>query len=240
MSAHGPHASSSAAGLAPNLPPPLENGDRLARCEFERRYDARADLKKAELIDGVVYLPSPVRASSHAQPNAALSAWLGTYGAFTPRVHALDNATVRLDQDNEPQPDALLRMDAEAGGRSRISTDDYVEGAPELVAEVAASSASYDLHAKLNVYRRNGVQEYIVWRPLDRVLDWFVLRGGEYAPLVPNAEGVMESERFPGLRLPVAALLAGDVAAVLTELRRGLDSPAHAGFVAGPAGGEGR
>lgn len=131
-------------------------------------------------------------------------------------------------------------MDAEAGGRSRISTDDYVEGAPELVAEVAASSASYDLHAKLNVYRRNGVQEYIVWRPLDRALDWFVLRGGEYAPLVPNAEGVMESERFPGLRLPVAALLAGDVAAVLTELQRGLDSPAHAGFVAGPAGGEGR
>ena len=139
---------------------------------------------------------------------------------------------MRLDLDNEPQPDALLRIDAEAGGQSRLSADDYVEGAPELAVEIAASSASYDLHAKLNVYRRNGVSEYIVWRVLDGAVDWFILEDGEYRPLAPDSTGVVESARFPGLRLAVGALLAGEFAAVLAELQRGLDSPAHAAFVA--------
>ena len=143
-------------------PLPLENGDRLTRGEFERRYAARPDLKKAELIEGVVYMPSPVRASSHAEPHAVILWWLGTYSASTPGVQVADNATVRLDLDNEPQPDALVRIDEEAGGRSRISTDDYVEGAPELIVEIAASSAALDLHDKLRAYRRNGVQEYVV------------------------------------------------------------------------------
>ena len=214
-------------------PPPLENGDRLLRCEFERRYDALPNVKKAELIEGIVHMPAPVRAASHAQPHGAIAAWLGTYSAHTPHTSALDNATVRLDLDNEPQPDALLRIDAAAGGQSRLSADDYVEGAPELVVEIAASSASYDLHAKRNVYRRNGVLEYIVWRVLDDAVDWFVLEDGEYRPLAADAGGVVESARFPGLRLAVGALLAGDVAAVLAELRRGLDSPAHAAFRAG-------
>lgn len=211
-------------------PPPLENGDRLLRCEFERRYDALADLKKAELIEGVVHMPSPVRAESHAQPNSVVCAWLTMYRAHTPHTSALDNATVRLDLDNEPQPDALLRIDAAAGGQSRLSADDYVEGAPELVVEIAASSASYDLHAKKNVYRRNGVLEYVVWRVLDDAIDWFVLEDGEYGRLAPDAAGVVESRRFPGLRLAVRALLAGEVAAVLAELQRGLASPAHAAF----------
>ena len=217
-----------------NAPPPLENGDRLSRCEFERRYDALPNVKKAELIEGIVYMPSPVRAESHAQPNSIVCAWLGTYSAYTPHTSALDNATVRLDLDNEPQPDALLRIDA-AGGQSRLSADDYVEGAPELVVEIAASSAGYDLHAKKNVYRRNGVLEYVVWRVHDGAVDWFVLEDGEYATLAPDAAGVVESRRFPGLRLAAGALLAGEVAAVLAELRRGLDSPAHAAFRAGLA-----
>lgn len=213
-------------------PPPLENGDRLSRFEFERRYDALADVKKAELIEGIVYLPPPVRAERHARPNAVISAWLGMYSAYTPHTSALDNATVRLDLDNEPQPDALLRIDAAAGGQSRLSADDYVEGAPELVVEVAASSASYDLHAKKNVYRRNSVLEYVVWLVLDDAVDWFVLEDGEYGRLAPDAAGVVESPRFPGLRLAVRALLAGEVAAVLAELQRGLESPAHAAFSA--------
>ena len=217
----------------PDTPPPLENGDRLLRCEFERRYDALAHVKKAELIEGIVHMPSPVRAQSHAQPNSVVTAWLAVYSAHTPHTSALDNATVRLDLDNEPQPDALLRIDAAAGGQSRLSADDYVEGAPELVVEIAASSASYDMHAKRNVYRRNGVLEYIVWRVLDQAVDWFVLEDGEYQPLAPGAAGVVESARFPGLRLAVGALLAGEVAAVLAELRRGLDSPAHAAFRVG-------
>ncbi len=212
--------------------PPLENGDRLSRSEFERRYDASANVKKAELIEGIVHVPSPARARSHAQPNGVVNAWLSIYSAHTPHTSALDNATVRLDLDNEPQPDALLRIDAAAGGQSRLSADDYVEGAPELAVEIAASSASYDLHAKLNVYRRNGVSEYVVWRVLDGAVDWFILEDDEYRPVAPDSTGVVEGARFPGLRLVVGALLAGEVAAVLAELQRGLDSPAHAAFVA--------
>jgi Uma2 family endonuclease len=144
--------------------PPLENGDRLTRREFERRYQARPDIKKAELIEGVVYMPSPVHFRSHSEPHGWIIGWLVAYCAGTPGVRLGDNATVRLDRDNEVQPDALLRIEPEAGGSSRISEDDYVEGAPELIVEIAATSASYDLHDKLQVYRRNGVREYVVWQ----------------------------------------------------------------------------
>src|SRR5499426_3500497 len=148
--------------------PLLENGDRLTRPEFERRYEAMPHLKKAELIEGVVYVPSPVRHSYHGRQHAHLIGWLGYYEAHTPGVEASDNVTVRLDLDNEPQPDALLFIDPACGGQARIDADGYIEDAPERVAEVAASSASYDLHAKPRVYRRNGVHEYIVWRVLDQ------------------------------------------------------------------------
>src|SRR6266536_1100721 len=131
--------------------PPLESGDRLTRQEFERRYSARPDLKKTELIEGVVYVPSPVRIT-HGRPHGQIMAWLGAYCAATPGVDMADNTTVRLDLDNEPQPDALLRLEPEAGGHSRIDEDDYIEGAPELIIEVAASSAAYDLHDKQHAY----------------------------------------------------------------------------------------
>ena len=209
----------------------LENGDRLGRCEFERRYVARPDIHKAELIEGVVHVSSPVRATSHGGPSAAIAGWLYVYSAATPHVSVLDNATVRLDRDNEPQPDVLLRIAAAAGGQSSLSADDYVEGAPELVVEVAASSAAYDLHDKLHVYRRNGVLEYIVWRVYDRAIDWFALVDDEFQPLSPTA-GVCESRTFPGLRLAVDALLSDDGASVLAELHKGIDHPAHAEFVA--------
>jgi len=159
--------------------PALENGDRLTRAEFERRYDAMPHLKKAELIEGVVYVPSPVRHRQHGSPHAHLIGWLFQYAANTPGVEIGDNSSVRLDLDNEPQPDALLFIDPACGGQVRISTDGIIEGAPELVAEVASSSVSYDLHAKLHVYRRSGVLEYMVWRVLEREIDWFVLRAGQ-------------------------------------------------------------
>ena len=209
----------------------LENGDRLTRREFERRYATRPDIKKAELIEGVVYMSAAVRITSHGEPHSAVIAWLGTYCAHTPRVRTADNATVRLDLDNEPQPDVLLRIEPQAGGQSRVDDDDYLEGAPELVVEIAASSVSYDLHDKLRVYRRNGVREYVVWRVHDRQIDWFVLADDEYRRLEPDAAGVVHSTVFPGLRLAVEALLAGDVAAVLAELRRGVDTDDHAAFV---------
>ncbi|OCR02378.1 hypothetical protein BCD67_01385, partial [Oscillatoriales cyanobacterium USR001] len=134
---------------------PLENGDRLTRIEFERRYQAMPHLKKAELIEGIVYMAAALRIRSHGEPHAYIMTWLGVYKASTPGVQMGDNATVRLDADNEVQPDALLRI--EQGGTSRVSEDDYVEGTPELIVEIAASTVSIDRHQKLQVYRRNGV-----------------------------------------------------------------------------------
>jgi Uma2 family endonuclease len=209
--------------------PPLESGDRLSRTEFERRYAAMPALKKAELIEGVVYVASPLRAKAHGKPHGDIIGWLWTYKTATPGVELYDNPTVRLDADNEPQPDAVLRL--EQGGQSWISDDDYIEGAPELIVEIAASSASYDLHDKLRVYRRNGVQEYIVWRTYSQQVDWFYLEAGEYRSLVANADGVFRSLRFPGLWLASQHLLSGDLKSVLHVLQQGLASSEHQGFV---------
>jgi Uma2 family endonuclease len=212
--------------------PALENGDRLTRSEFERRYEAMPHLKKAELIEGVVYVPSPVRHRQHGSPHAHLIGWLFQYAANTPGVEVGDNSSVRLDLDNEPQPDALLFIDPTCGGQVRISDDGIIEGAPELVAEVASSSVSYDLHAKLHVYRRNGVCEYIVWRVLEQEVDWFVLRDGQYERMPLDAQGLVRSEVFPGLWLDPAALLRGDLATLLTVVQQGLAGPEHNAFVA--------
>lgn len=211
--------------------PPLENGDRLTRLEFERRYAAMPSLKKAELIEGVVYLPSPVRVKNHGAPHGHIMSWVGVYCAATPGIEFADNATVRLDSDNEPQPDVALWLPEAAGGRARISEDDYLEGAPEMIVEVASSSAAYDLHEKLNVYRRNGVEEYVVWRVYDRQIDWFVLEEERYTRVAMDSQGTLQSRGFPGLRLCVPALLGGDLARVLAELQIGLASEEHAAFV---------
>ena len=212
--------------------PPLENGDHLTRDEFERRYAAMPHLKKAELIEGVVYVPSPVRYRHHGAPHAHLISWLGQYAAGTPGVEVSDTSTVRLDLDNEPQPDALLLINPTCGGQARFSSDDYIEGSPELVAEVASSSVSYDLHAKLHVYRRNGVREYLVWRVLEQAIDWFVLRAGQYERLPLDTNGWLRSEVFPGLWLDPGALVQGDLATVLAIVQQGLGSSEHATFVA--------
>ncbi len=216
--------------VQPSLPP-LENGDRLTRAEFERRYDAMPGLKKAELIEGVVYMPSPVRLRRHGEPHGLTMGWLTVYRAGTPGVISADNASARLDEDNEPQPDALLMIDPERGGRARISDDDYVEGAPELVVEVGSSTVGIDLNLKLHVYRRSGVREYVVWRVQDRKIDWFVLRDGEFILLDPDEKGHYRSTTFPGLWLDATALVAGDMAKVLDVVRQGLAAPEHAKFV---------
>jgi Uma2 family endonuclease len=231
MSQHALEAILQPQETAPVDLPSLENGDHLSRCEFERRYHARPDLKKAEFIEGRVYMPSPVRAKSHGKPHGHLMGWLEVYCAATPGVECYDNTTVRLDLDNEPQPDALLRIEPEKGGHCHISEDDYLEGAPELIVEIAASSTSYDLHEKLRVYRRNGVQEYLVWRVYDKQIDWFALANEEYVRLTPDATQVIRSQVFPGLRLDVAALLAGNLAHALTELQKGIGTPKHVAFV---------
>lgn len=211
--------------------PPLESGDRLTRPEFERRYNAMPNVKKAELIEGVVYVASPLRFEPHAEPHGDLMIWLGNYKVATPGVRMGDNPTVRLDLDNEPQPDAILLIDAACGGLSHLGVDGYVEGAPELVAEVAASSATKDLHDKKRAYRRNGIQEYIVWQVFESTVSWFSLQDGEYVELIPDASGIIESQVFPGLWLDVSALVAGNMQQVLAVLHKGLSSVKHQAFV---------
>ncbi|MDF5706446.1 MAG: Uma2 family endonuclease [Nostoc sp. S4] len=216
---------------SPSYIPPLESGDRLTRPEFERRYNAMPNLKKAELIEGVVYVASPLRFEPHAEPHANLMGWLWSYKVATLGVRLGDNPTVRLDLDNEPQPDAILLIDAACGGQSQLGNDGYVEGAPELVAEVAASSASKDLHDKKRAYRRNGIQEYIVWQVFESTVSWFSLQDGEYVALIPNTLGIIESQVFPGLWLDVSALVAGNMQQVLVVLQKGLSSDQHQAFV---------
>lgn len=216
---------------APRRVPRLENGDRLTRAEFEHRYDAMPEAKKAELIGGVVFIPSPVRHSLHSEPNTDMVTWLGVYRAATPGLSAGVNGTIRLDDENVSQSDAMLRLPAELGGRSLVDEDDYIAGAPELVVEITASTVSFDLHDKKDAYLLHGVREYIVWRTEDGELDWFQLEAGQYVKAVPDADGIIESRVFPGLRLATTALLAGDLARVLTELQYGLNSLEHAEFV---------
>ncbi|MEO1211134.1 MAG: Uma2 family endonuclease [Cyanobacteria bacterium J06638_20] len=211
--------------------PWLENGDRLTRTEFEHRYAHMPHLKKAELIEGVVCMPAALRYRRHGRPHALIMGWLITYEASTPGIEAADNSTIRLDPDNEPQPDALLRIQQECGGQSFISDDDYLEGAPELIVEIAASSASYDLYDKLNAYRRNGVQEYLVWLVQDREFRWYQLKNERYILQTPNAEGVLTSTLFLGLWLNETALLSGDLAAVLETLKKGIAASEHHMFV---------
>lgn len=215
----------------PPQPLPLETGDRLTRAEFERRYQAMPSVKKAELIEGVVYMPSLVHYKAHGKPHSDIHGWLFNYSVATSNVELCDNSTLRLDQDNELQPDLILRINEAHGGKSHVTPDDYLEGSPELIVEIASSSASYDLHEKLNVYRRNRVQEYIVWRVYDGQIDWFSLHDERYAPLQPDEAGVIESKIFPGLRLNVAAMLAGDLAKALADLQDGINSESHAAFL---------
>ena len=211
--------------------PLLENGDRLRRYEFERRFDAEPELKKAELIKGIVYMGSPVRIKKHGKPHVLIMTWLGTYYAQTPGTDVADNGSVRVDEDNMPQPDGFLRIDEEYNGQSYVDEDDYLQNVPDLVVEVASSTASYDLHDKLDMYLLHGVREYLVWRVLDKEIDWFWAENGTYIKVQPDQNGIITSAIFPGLRLAVESLLTHDLAAVLAELAKGLNSDEHQSFV---------
>jgi Uma2 family endonuclease len=211
--------------------PPLRNGDRLSRAEFERRWDAMPEVKNAELIEGVVYMPAAL-SRDHAAPHFDLITWLGLYRILTPGIEGGDNASIRFNDRNMPQPDASLRILETHGGKCRVSDDRYLEGGPELIAEISKTTKDIDLGVKRDVYRRFGVQEYIVWRVTDRAVDWFALRGGVYVPLGAGADGILRSEVFPGLWLDPSALIAGDSARVLAVAQLGHGSPEHSAFIA--------
>lgn len=199
---------------------PLESGDRLTREEFHHRYSCRPDIRRAELIGGVVYVPSPMRFVQYDQPNTLVNGWLFTYRRHAPGVQQGSGGTIYLDDASEVQPDAYLFFDPPVRPNGvRRRADGYLEGTPELVVEVAASSAAYDLHDKLERYRRAGVIEYVAWQTLERRIDWFRLVGSAYISVVPDENGIIESTTFPGLRLHVANMLALDEPAVLAALR---------------------
>src|SRR5258708_38957269 len=193
----------------------LESGDRPSRAEFERRYERLPHPKKAELIEGTVYMPLPVRVRRHGIPHNHLGTWLGLYASETPGVECCDNSTVRLDLDNEPQPDLALIKLPERGGQARISEDDYIEGAPEFAVEIVGSSRAFDLHQKKRAYRRNGVREYLAWITGEQRLLWWELREEEYQEMAPDPDGLLKSRTFPGLWLDTRALLGGDMKSVL-------------------------
>lgn len=211
--------------------PPLESGDSLTRPEFERRYAAAPHIKKAELIEGIVYVASPLRFTPHAEPHSRLVTWLGTYTAFTPGSLSGIEPTIRLDLDNEPQPDIVLILTEAAGGQAKLGNDGYLEGVPELVVEIAASTAAIDTGSKKKAYCRNGVLEYIVWQSFEHRLDWFCLVEGEYQALKVEEDGIIRSQFFPGLWLAVEALLNNEMARVLEVLQLGLGSQSHEEFV---------
>ena len=224
----------SAPAVIPSKIPPLRNGDRLTAPEYLRRYEAMPEHVKAELIDGRVYIvndmASPVSLDEHASPVLDLGYWISTYRELTPGLRTGADATVELDLRNLPQPDLLMLIPHDKGGQARTGVTRYVTGAPELVCEIAASTVNYDLHEKLETYRRNRVREYVVWRTEDREIDYFVLRDGNYERRHPGDDGLYRSEVFPGLWLDPEAVFRSDLTGIANAVRKGCATPEHAAF----------
>jgi Uma2 family endonuclease len=208
---------------------PLRAGDNLSLDEFLRRWEAEPTIRKAELIGGVVFMPSPLQ-WDHGQIDLKVATWLGVFSAATPGCDPAANATWLMFGDS-PQPDTSLRILTECGGQSSI-VGKYASGAPEFVAEVCGSSAAYDLHQKLELYQSAGVREYLAVLIYEQEVRWHQLVNGAYQRLPTPADGVYRSVLFPGLWLNAPALLAGDMARVLATLNEGLATPEHAAFVA--------
>jgi Uma2 family endonuclease len=211
--------------------PSLQSGDRLNWAEFERRYSADPYIRKAELIEGVVYVASPLRHQQHGRPHSRILTWLGVYQAQTPGTDLSVEPTVRLDIHNEPQPDAVLFITPECQGEIQISPEGYMQGAPELIVEIAASSESIDLGEKKHIYCRSGVKEYLVWQTHEDLLIWHSFEQGAYRVMPSDADGVIRSQVFPGLWLSTVDLIAGNMIKVLEVGQSGIASDTHRSFV---------
>jgi Uma2 family endonuclease len=209
--------------------PPLQPGDHLTRAEFLRIWEQHPEIKFAELIGGVVYMPSPLT-RQHGIADRYTAGWLFLYEAQTPGTEGGNNATMMMQGDETLQPDDYLRIRPDYGGRS-CNDGKYVAGSPELIAEICVSSASYDLHEKLELYEREGVLEYVAILMREQEIRWHRLTGKGYKLLQPSKNGIWKSKVFPGLWLDGKAMLAGDAARVLAVLQKGLKSPEHAAFV---------
>lgn len=222
---------------APVSPPQLRDGDRLTSDEFMRRWEAMPDLKHAELIDGIVYMASPL-SYSQGRFQSVLSWWLGNYEASTPGCEGCSEATWLMGKKDVPQPDIAFRIVPESGGQSRIEGE-YAAGAPELIVEVAVSSRTRDLGVKLKLYERMGVREYLIAVVGKKNVIWNELTPSGYRALEPGGDGILRSRCLPGLWLDPAALWRLDKARLHAVLQQGLASPEHAAFVARLAGQNG-
>src|ERR1043166_4995202 len=208
--------------------PPLLPGDKLTRDEFLRRWEMHPEIKLAELIGGIVYMPSPVT-FEHGDRDNDVGTWICVYRIATPGTDSGQDATTLLLKDI-PQADVNLRILPECGGASRIQGN-YLAGPVELFTEVSRSSASYDLNQKYDLYESAGVQEYLAILLHEEEIRWHVLVEGHYEIMPPDADGIWRSRVFPGLWLDGAALLRRDMPQVLAKLQEGIGSPEHEAFV---------
>ena len=213
----------------PVLPPPLREGDRLTREEFLRRWEAMPDLKRAELIDGIVFMPSPL-ADIHSVFHFRLNIWLGYYVAATPGCTGGSNGTWLMSKENVPQPDLALCINPERGGQSR-DEGKYAAGAPELIVEISHTTSARDAGIKLRLYERCGVREYVIVRPEKKQVTWRELEEGRYREIEPSADGILRSCVFPGLWLNTAALWSEDFAGLAATVQQGMATAEHAEFL---------
>jgi Putative restriction endonuclease len=216
--------------VAQNAPKILVEGQRLDQPTFHALYQAMPSGTRAELIDGVVYMPSPV-GLDHGEAHVPVIVWLSYYAEKTPGVRAMDNATTILGWKSEPQPDGLLRILPEYGGRT-WNEGGFVHGAPEFVAEIAKATRYADFGPKLDDYQRAGVAEYVIRAFDPSEICWFGLEQGTLVQRTPGDDGLYHSTVFPGLWLDPAALLTGDTQRLRAVVDLGCATAAHAAFVA--------
>lgn len=210
--------------------PLLETGYHLSAEEFHWRYEQMPEHCRAELIEGIVYMASPLHIG-HGDRHALLTTLCGLYALKTPGVTASVATTVRLDNENEYQPDGHMRIDVSKGGRTQALNDKFVAGGPEFVFEISNTTLEMDLHEKFKVYERNGVLEYLVWQVNEEKIELFQLKNGRFYAAKPDAKKILRSKVMPGFWLDTAALLKGKDASVLATLEAGLRDPSHLEFV---------
>jgi len=209
---------------------PLQGGERMRRNEFERRFDATPGLKRAELVEGTVWIPPQMGEVRYGSARMALIGLIGSYCAATPGVSGGAHGHIRLDAVNMPQPDVSVHLGKAYGGQSRIDADGYLEGAPEFVADVVRQRAEWPT-GRVEALRRNGVREFAVWRVDDCLIDWFVVRDGKQERLEMGADGVYRSRVLPGLWVDPVALLTDERARAMAVMRQGIASPEQGEFI---------
>jgi Uma2 family endonuclease len=211
--------------------PLLQNGDHLDQSTFHALYEAMPADFHAELINGVVYLRG-CHTASHGRSLVSLGSMLDIFDDATPGTKGLIKITNILGPISEPEPDGCLLILPEYGGQTWCDADDFVNGAPDWVAEISDGTEAVDLGVKKQDYENAGVREYMVAVLKTRSVFWFVQRSGKLKERSAAPDGIFRSEAVPGFWVDPDAFLNHARTRLLTILRQGLASPEHAAFVA--------